>query len=536
MVISTNRFHEKGGTDVPVTDGGTNASTSAAARTNLGITVYDSTTHASLNHESIASVLSPTEHAAIDHSLIENRPTPAGWGNNRQVLTGNLTLLNTSPAIQFLDPDGVERYVFLPAVSTANPMSIIFNIGVVGCLIISAPDGALLCLEPAQGTRIYTDGLNYAIEELGDIFSILTISQTYPFGGRINLNGDYLWAKGKTDDTPTGADVTNNYHPATRDGTLLNISWISDTLQDGNYFTVRVNSVVTGFTGTLYGFSGVTKVFGSGGASSVVSVNAGDSISMLEAGNGTLPQDINVTLGVHSSGGQTYCWGGDPGGVGAHFVTNELAGTSIGTPGINQSTEHTVVSASTAVILGYTTQSGNGTTQLKLVKNGVVAETFFIAAGTGVVALSTAFSAGDTIAVEYDAGTAPADATVVVELITQGQLYFFGGNTGATSAFYKVNAISADAVTSTTFNQANSVNVMHSGTLKVSWRSAGTGTGQFQLVKDGVSAELFGNMATTSGVATLTTTVRSGDKVGIREGSGAGTDAGATTLILAVEQ
>ena len=60
MPLQVGRFHEKGGDDVPVTDGGTNASDATNARTNLGISVYDASTlgtaHASIDHTGLTGI------------------------------------------------------------------------------------------------------------------------------------------------------------------------------------------------------------------------------------------------------------------------------------------------------------------------------------------------------------------------------------------------------------------------------------------------------------------------------------------------
>ena len=53
MPLQVGRFHEKGGADVPVTDGGTNASDASNARTNLGISLYDITSHDALITQTI---------------------------------------------------------------------------------------------------------------------------------------------------------------------------------------------------------------------------------------------------------------------------------------------------------------------------------------------------------------------------------------------------------------------------------------------------------------------------------------------------
>ena len=71
MVISAGEFHKKGGDDIPVADGGTNASVAATALSNLG---HGSTAHAGIsgvgNLHSTSGLAGTVNHATLSHTGI----------------------------------------------------------------------------------------------------------------------------------------------------------------------------------------------------------------------------------------------------------------------------------------------------------------------------------------------------------------------------------------------------------------------------------------------------------------------------------
>jgi hypothetical protein len=93
--------HVKGGTDVPVTDGGTGASAGSGALTNLG--GLSTASHAVLSHTGIPGVgdLTTAAHVALDHSAIP------GAGGGRPVTTSTTIPANS------LSADGQMLLLFL---------------------------------------------------------------------------------------------------------------------------------------------------------------------------------------------------------------------------------------------------------------------------------------------------------------------------------------------------------------------------------------------------------------------------------------
>jgi hypothetical protein len=108
-------------------------------------------------------------------------------------------------------------------------------------------------------------------------------------------------------------------------------------------------------------------------------------------------------------GGATFA-GGD---AGLHF--REIA-TNTATPQtIGNNSQMYVPKAGTVKYMSWSTATGDGTTVFKIVKNGTVAQTITLSGATGSVATGTvAVVAGDALAVEYDAGTAPGNSSVIL--------------------------------------------------------------------------------------------------------------------------
>jgi hypothetical protein len=288
----------------------------------------------------------------------------------------------------------------------------------------------------------------------------------------------------------------------------------------------------------MVGTTGIAKIAraasGNGGFGGIA-VSAGDELSIRHDTTGQIdPNDMTLQLGVYAPGGHTYTFGSSV-AAGGFYKVNDIANQNTGTPARDETTEHTVAVAGTIHAIGYRTQNGTATSQMQLYINGSGQGAFNLdASGVGVETVSIAVSAGDTIAIEH-VSTAQnnGDATIQVAISNApGQLYFFGGNINTADAYYKINGDSDTGVTGTTLSENNQATMMRPGTLTASWRnSVGTG-GTYELWKNGVSQETFGDLTASSGTASLTTTVLPGDLIAI---SATDPSVGNGSLVLAVE-
>lgn len=168
--------HVKGGTDVPVTDGGTGASTGPNALTNLG--GLSTATHAVLSHAGIPGVgdLTTAAHSALDHTSIP------GAGGGRPVTTTVTIPANT------LSADGQMMQLFIRGTCSAWTGELTVNgVAIFTPNAINGPNWtAIVMLARTSGTDAV------AIGTLVDDDS--AVSASVADGGNTGFN----WSAGQT--------------------------------------------------------------------------------------------------------------------------------------------------------------------------------------------------------------------------------------------------------------------------------------------------------------------------------------------------
>jgi hypothetical protein len=541
MVVSISQYYRKGGPDdVAVTDGGTDDSTAAGARVNLGITIYDTATHDAESHENIATVLSPTDHSTTDHSLIPTHPTPAGIGSNRQVLGGALVLTNASPTIQYLEPSigiigvyGQDRAVRLPVVGTANPIFFIFNTGALGNLIIENNAGTIghYTVFSGSGIRVWSDGTDYAFEDLGFLKSDLNSIQTWPYGNNVNQGGDYLYACGEADETNNGL-TSSRYHVMTNTGTLKFLSWRSQEVASTFSFDIYVDDVLAGSTETMTGRWGQVGIPGN------VAVVAGQRVSFLMQGN--VPNEMTAYLGVATrgsgAGGLTLSWGGHGSSAGTGF-TNMIASRADigGNLPDHVSARYRLPYSGNAVGFSWYTSTGTVGTNARIYKNGVSAWSGALTGASGFLATPFSVAINDDIALAvWESGTDPNDTHSSLVFDMAAKAYFVGG-VFALNTFYTANApANKSAPASATPDENHEVTIQEGGRLSIGWSSELSGSADpWRLFKNGILAATFGAMNTDRGTVVDLINVVRGDRLSVAS-SVTGTATGWCQFMLAV--
>ncbi len=114
-------FYAPGGTDVPVTDGGTGASTAANARTNLGVTATGADTTYSFRANNLSDLASAaTAFANIKQAASDTETGVLGIAVQSEMETGTSTTLAVVPGRQHYHP-GHPKFFYCVTVSGSTP-------------------------------------------------------------------------------------------------------------------------------------------------------------------------------------------------------------------------------------------------------------------------------------------------------------------------------------------------------------------------------------------------------------------------------
>jgi hypothetical protein len=434
-------------------------------------------------------------------------------------MTGNRTLTDSDPVLQYLDPNGADRTVNLPVLTSNTPFFIIRHIGTADFLTVRADSGSLVAeLSAGEAIQLQHDGTGNIGATVVDLTGGISLGSPLVFNGDIT-SGSYFWAN-TVWSQGSGASEPDRYHVVAVRTRFTHLGW---HIQNNSNSTIVVyvngSAAANGVTTGASNDTGIVEL------SAPVIAEAGDVISLQQGtdtadtsvflyGSPTLDEDAGYTyfFGSYLSQNNQLLWAGGS-------YQNQQTQTTVG-----GRTEMTVPLAATGLKIAIR-QNGNATSTFQLWKNGSPVESFIpsfsLKTGsvyTSVHTLATTFAQGDTIAIEREtvSGSITLDMTVRF-LGVKGDCYPFAGSLTTFLRWPQVRAIpqvggdSAGAIGSDGVFAV----VRQGGVPVIGYRHATAPTNDHQLYKNGVFSEAM-NMQSTGGVITsLTTKFEEGDQVSL---------------------
>jgi len=377
-------------------------------------------------------------------------PNADNWDSNTETLSGNKTLTDASETLQLLNPGGADRNVTLPTLSVNTPFFVIVNTGTSGYTlsVLDTRGQPLQVLSNGEIARVWTDGTSVFVEQLYSVSRQKYGRLTYSFGCSMSSPSYYFATNEESNQAQVNVLDHRTEHTIAVDGTIDLVTY-HFTNASSTVIKLWKNGVENSTLGTVSATEGVLTPS--------ISVSAGDQIGV-EYDSGTAPGVSNIQLLVSPTSGNmaSYSWGGYLLSAGYFFKVMGAYNASQ-TNTISYLTEQLVVSDCTADSISWNSSAASATTDIKIWKNGAESETIDLTGLTGVVSgLSTTFSAGDGVALEYDAGNIPQYTTFSLAVSDVfGAIYSLGGDCStATSYYYGVN-YEPDTGCTSTFSPLN---------------------------------------------------------------------------------
>ena len=373
-------------------------------------------------------------------------PTPDSWGSNTEILAATKTLTNASETLQFLDPDGTDRDVELPAPGATNPFFLIYNTDETAKLILKQGATALAEVFPGTIAWMFSNGTAW----ISNSFSATQLglsAQLMFFGADLVSNGQFLRANGCPH---TSAQVSSNSSTTVQmvvvqAGFLSKLVWNAETAQPNGSFEVFRNE-----TESLGVVQTVGAIRGTHTFQFPVQLAVGDRLSVTTGNTSVFDRTQVILVCSHGLPSNTLVFGND-----GDTTDYWLAGGEANTPGditLNHEKEMMILGSCTLDRIGLL--SGNdltaGTRTLEIYKNTVLQETITLTGGvfangdTHVVkdaVGTTTFVEGDRIAVKSGgSGNILSNATLTLYFTgLPGHIYQWGGSTNGANGWHYVN-------------------------------------------------------------------------------------------------
>lgn len=260
-------------------------------------------------------------------------------------------------------------------------------------------------------TTTFADGDQVTIEQTGAdpgaennyIMSVDVAATVVGFAGDLTTSGSgqpSVWGDSQLAEVTSGFDERTEF-PAHVAGAIDALTWNTQsgdaTTQIGIYKNGSLSETIT-LDGAVGEDQTTTTTFA-----------AGDDLSLRYNG-GTAPAEGNYALWLDYTGlllayGANHATTGNFGAPYQHSQATEVPGP------LGSRNEVTTPTSGTSGSVRWKSAAADSTTDMKLHKNGSVSETVDLTGADGSASLTTTLAQDDEVAWEYDAGTAPGEAT-----------------------------------------------------------------------------------------------------------------------------
>jgi hypothetical protein len=503
---------------------------------NDGQSPIDSDGISALTHEGIDHTASPLDLL----KLTSNHANAAGLANRATVtMTGTLALTDASPAFQFLDPDGVERIVTLPAYATTNPIFTIINTGLYPLRVEDAANVYVVDVKPDESARFASDGVGIWKTVAREPYSNPLLCQQYQWGGQV-AGVNFLRVNGHGPAGGTGGgtiDAIGQFHIFHNDGIIDELRYVTSD-NDSEPFEIVINGVIHSRFVTYADLNetGAVKL------PAPITITAGDRMAIRVPTN-IGQYVISARLRTTANPGYTIVWGGD---ITADDAYYDLAGDYNQTlSGTTENHDKTAILHGTGnlVSLAYACNGADIADQVDIVLNGLVAATVTLANGStigasahsGLETLSIPFSDGDTLSIRGKDHMNMNNSVWSILTDVAGTTHQFKGDPGGVGGgngwFVAWAANSNQGGLPPSDNDTMAV-VHNRGRLAVSWDCELSPTSLLLILKNRNEMHTYDWTGVTQGTALLPICFEPGDRINLGTEDGSSGDTNVIAFVI----
>ncbi len=415
------------------------------------------------------NLLDTAAHAAVSHAGILGLDDDA-----TTVLGSDLVLTDADPCNQFLNGNGSNRTVTLPAPAATNPPFFIVNEGLWLLDVLAADLTNVMNLRPGEGAKFISNGTRWAVGS-AERFSQQKLGQNYVFGG--DIGNTQFWAvNGFAGSLNAGSDADGigAFHLVMSAGWIDAVSWVQDAT-DEQRAGLYINGVLQSETIHYAGKQGEYRLV------TAIQVFLGDRIA-LEQDTAAGRVSLQVRVRLTSDDGYMLHYGGD-----VNIATDFLDAfgrfdATANNPTEGPRTTITAVGAGNLVRFGYALQAGGLTSDtVQIFIDGSLDSTVTLATGSlvggvfkGIETISVSFTNGQRIALRSVQDRGDAMFTILTDV--PGHAHGFQGDIGS-GEFYRAwgdDATAAGQAGHT--DNDNYTTTMNRGRVSVGWNAAGAPT------------------------------------------------------------